>query len=162
MRTQLTAARAITLASVSALLFACTAVEPPGEFSTALGKLVRLDKVPEVDLANVLALDWDEMFAFGPYSIRERNCQALQLGWLRCRTTLPAEVNDGEFVLVFRSNSEVVHVEHHRRWNGDLSSQTSPRPQPIVRSAAKFSVKAISSRVPEAEQWYQLEYRAPN
>jgi len=160
MRPILNFAKAIALASVLATLVACTTAEPAGEFSTALGKLVRSENVHEVDLANVLPLDWDELFAFGPYSPRESNCQALQLGWLQCRMTLPAEVSEGEFFLVFRSNAKVVHVEHHRRWNGDFSSQASPRPQPILRSAAKFSVRLVSNRAPEGEQWYQLEHQA--
>jgi hypothetical protein len=160
MRSLLNFARTITLASVLAVLAACTTAEPAGEFSTALGKLVRSGKVHEVDLANVLPLDWNELFAFGPYSPRESNCQTLQLGWLQCRMTLPAEVNEGEFVLVFRANSEVVHVEHHQRWNGDFSAQTSPQPQPILRSAAKFSVRLVSNRAPEGEQWYQLKHQA--
>ena len=160
MRPILNFAKAIALASVLAILPACTTAKPAGEFSTALGKLVRSGKVHEVDLANVLPLDWHELFAFGPYSTRDSNCQALQLGWLQCRMTLPAEVNEGEFVLVFRSSSKVVHVEHHRRWNGDFSSRTSPRPQPILRSAAKFSVSLVSNRAPESEQWYQLEHQA--
>lgn len=153
-------ARAMALASVLPILVACTTAEPAGEFSTALGKLVRSEKVREVDLANVLPLDWNELFAFGPYSTRESNCRVLEIGWFKCRTTLPAEVNEGEFVLVFRANSKVVHVEHHRRWNGDFSSRTSPRPQPILRSAAKFSVGLVSNRAPEGEQWYQLEHQA--
>ena len=160
MRPILNFAKAIALASVLATLVACTTAEPAGEFSTALGKLVRSENVHEVDLANVLPLDWDELFAFGPYSPRESNCQALQLGWLQCRMTLPAEVSEGEFFLVFRSNAKVVHVEHHRRWTGDFSSQASPRPQPILRSAAKFSVRRVSNRAPEGEQWYQLEHQA--
>jgi hypothetical protein len=160
MRPILKFVKAITLASLLAIPIACTRVEPAGEFSTALGKLVRSEKVQEVDLANVLPLDWNELFVFGPYSPRESNCQALQLGWLKCRLTLPAEVNEGELVLVFRANSQVVHVERHRRWNGDFSAQTSPRPQPILRSAAKFSVRLVSNRAPEGEQWYQLEYQA--
>jgi hypothetical protein len=160
MRRTLNFARAIALAGVLAILVACTTAQPAGEFSTALGKLVRSEKVQEVDLANVLPLDWNELFAFGPYSPRESNCRTLQLGWFKCRMTLPAEVNEGEFVLVFRASSKVVHVEHHRRWNGDFSSQTSPQPQPILRSAAKFSVRLVSNRAPEGEQWYQLEHQA--
>lgn len=159
MRSILNFARALALATFLAILVACTTADPAGEFSTTLGKLVRSENVHEVDLANVLPLDWSELFTFGPYSTRESNCQALPLGWLKCRMTLPAEVNEGEFVLVLRSNSKVVHVEHHRRWDGDFSSQTSPRPQPILRSAAKFSVSLVSNRAPEGEQWYQLEHQ---
>lgn len=158
MRPFLNFARAIARASVFAILVACTTAEPAGAFSTALGKLVRSEKVHEVDLANVLPLDWNELFAFGPYSTRESNCRTLKLGWLKCRMTLPAEVNEGEFVLVFQSNSKVVHMEHHRRWNGDFKSQTSSPPQPILRSAAKFSVTLVSNRAQEADQWYQLEH----
>jgi hypothetical protein len=160
MKSPLKAAAVVTLASAMALLVACTSAEPDGEFSAALGRLVRSEKVREVDLANVLPLKWDELFAFGPYSTRETNCRTLQLGWFKCRTTLPAEVNEGEFVLVFRSKIEIVHVEHHRRWNGDFSSQTAPRPQPIQRSDAKFFVRPASNRAPEGQQWYQLEHQA--
>jgi hypothetical protein len=160
MRAILNFARAITFASIVAALFGCIAAEPAGEFSTALGKLIRSERVHEVDLAKVLPLDWDELFAFGPYSTRESNCRALQLGWLKCRTTLPAEVSESEFVLVFRADSKVVHVERHRRWNGDFNSLSNPRPQPILRSAAKFSVRPVSNRASESEPWYQLEHEA--
>lgn len=162
MRPILNFARALALATFLAILVACTTAEPAGKFSTALGKLVRSEKVHEVDLANVLPMDWNELFVFGPYSPRESNCRTLQLGWFKCRMTLPAEANEGELVLVFRSNSKVVHVERHRRGNGDFSSQTTPRPQPILRSAAKFSVRLVSNRAPEGEQWYQLEHQAHN
>jgi hypothetical protein len=159
MRLILNFARSIALANTLALVVACTTAEPAGEFSTALGKLVRSEKVHEVNLSNVLPLVWDELFSFGPYSTRESNCRTLRLDWLNCRIKLPAEINDANFVLVFRSKSEIVHVEHHQRWNGDFSSLTSQRPQPILKSAAKFSVRLVSNRAPEGEQWYQLEHQ---
>ena len=145
--------------AASAMTLAACIPGPPkaGPLSAALGKLVREDRVREVDLAAVWPLPWDEIFVFGPYSMRESNCQILELGWLRCRMTLPAMVEDGEFVLVFRVRSDVTRVERHSRWNGDFAS----RPQPIPRTSAIFSVEP-DGHSSGSETWYRLVYRRSN
>jgi hypothetical protein len=147
-----TAAAALVYA---ALLAACSA--SPGDFSTSLGAVVHSDSATEVNLAKILPLQWDELYAFGPYSIRDRSCETLQLGWLACRTTIPSSIDEHEFFLVFRNRSAIVHTEHHWRWNGDFSSSVS-RPHPILHSSARFEIKLVSNRAPEGERWYQLEH----
>jgi hypothetical protein len=139
----------------TSLAVACSA--PPGEFSTGLGKVVRTDRAAEVDLSSVLPLEWNELYAFGPYSVRENSCEILRLGWLRCHVLLPSAIEEHEFFLVFRLREEVVHTEHHWRWNGDFNSQVQ-KPQPILRSSAKFGIKLVSNRAPDGQQWYQLEH----
>ena len=148
----------VTLAALSAaVLMACSA--SPGGFSTELGTVVRSGRTTEVDLANIHHLQWDEMFAFGPYSIRERNCQALQWGWFACQMTLPASSEEHEYFLVFRQNLKVVHAEHHWRMNGDFTG--NPRPQPILRASAVFHIKLESNRTPAAQEWFRLEHVQP-
>lgn len=149
----------LVLLGVASLLNACNVREPVGEFSSALGKLVRSESTRQVDLATLSPLAWEELFVFSPYSNREDNCKTLQLGWFACRTTLPAEVNDSEYVLVFRQKAKVIHVEHHSRANGDFYSKDKPRPQPILRTAAGFSVLLVSNRAPEGQRWYRLEHQ---
>ena len=149
----------LLLVGVALLLKACNATEPIGEFSSALGKLVRSESTRRIDLSTIYPLAWEELFAFGPYSRREDSCKTLQLGWFACRTTLPAEVNESEYVLVFRLKSKVIHIEHHSRANGDFYSQDNVRPQPILRKAAVFSVMLVSNRSPQGQRWYLLEHQ---
>ncbi len=149
----------LVLVGVAMLFNACTARESGGEFSSALGKLVRSESTQRIDLATLSPLVWDELFVFSPYSNREDSCKTLQLGWFSCRTTLPAEVNDSEYVLAFRLKAKVIHVEHHSRANGDFYSQDNPRPQPILRTAAVFSVLLVSNRAPDGQRWYRLEHQ---
>jgi hypothetical protein len=131
-----------------------------GEFSTALGTLLRSDAVSEVDFAKVLPLEWDELFAFGPYSIRERNCEVLNLGWLECRIKLPAEVEEGEYFFLFRRGVEVVHSEHHSRQNGDFGSHGTPTPWPIDRANARFLIHRIQGQGESGTLRFELEHIA--
>jgi hypothetical protein len=61
--------------------------------------------------------------------------------------------------LVFRLNAKVIHVEHHSRANGDFYSRDNVRPQPILRTAAVFSVLLVSNRAPQGQRWYRLEHQ---
>jgi hypothetical protein len=144
--------------TLSLLLSACHFGETVGEFSVNLGKKLRTENMTLIDLATVTTLPWDELFIFGPYSDRERNCQLLQLGWLRCRTTLPSDMSKGQLMLVFREKGKLLRSERHLRINGDFYSQTVQLPQPIKRSSAKFSVTPLSNVLPQGTQWFQLEY----
>ncbi len=149
-----------TLLAIVVSLIAGCGQKPAGQFSKALGVAVRTEKVQQVDLATLTPLVWDELYAFGPYSKREDNCRTLQLGWFWCRYYLPAGVNESEYILVFRSQSKITHVEHHWRFNGDLDSRGAKwYPGPIKRSDAKFSVSLVSNRAPVEERWYSLEHQ---
>jgi hypothetical protein len=134
------------------VLVACSA--SPGPFSSELGRVVRSGHATEVDLARFLPIEWDELFAFGPYSIQEKNCQALHLSWLSCHMTLPSSIDEHEYFLVFRRKSKIVHTEHHWRMNGDFTG--NPRPQPILRSSATFHIQLVSNRAPSGEEWFRL------
>jgi hypothetical protein len=149
--------RAVPLALLM-LLSGCTVRS--GEFSTALGTLLRSNAVSEVDFAKVLPLDWDELFAFGTYSIRERNCEVLNLGWLECRVELPAEVEEGEYYFVFRRGAEVIHSEHHSRQNGDFGSHGTATPWPIFRANARFQVHRIQGQSSSGALRFELEHIA--
>jgi hypothetical protein len=105
----------------------------------------------------VLPLEWDELYAFGPYSIQEMICETLQLGWLKCRITIPSSIDENEYFLVFRHRSSIVHTEHHWRWNGDFYSSV-PMPHPILHSNARFEIKLVSNRAAEGDRWYKLEH----
>jgi hypothetical protein len=144
----------IVLLAAAAGLVACSA--SPGTFSTELGTVVRSGRATEVDLAKFLPVEWDELYAFGPYSIRESNCQSLKLGWLSCQMTLPSSIYEHEYFLVFRQKSKIVHTEHHWRRNGDFTG--NQRPQPVLRSSATFRIKLESNRAPAGQEWFRLEH----
>jgi len=132
-----------------------------GEFSVALGKRLQVERQPVVDLAKVTSLNWEELFIFGPYSIREESCKLLQLSWLECRFTIPSSVDEGEYFLVFRAKQKVVHSERHARGNGDFHSRGGRRPQPVSHLSAKFNVVPTGSATPQGAQWFRLEYANP-
>jgi hypothetical protein len=149
----------LVLAGAPLLLDACHAREPVGGFSSALGERVRSEPTRRIDLSTISPLAWEELFVFGPYSLRADSCKTLQLGWFACRITLPAEVRDSESVLVFRLKTKVIHVEHHSRTNGDFHAQDDKRPQPLLRTAAVFSVLPVPNQAPQGQRWYRLEHQ---
>ncbi|MGJ7564169.1 hypothetical protein ACSFBM_09960 [Variovorax sp. GB1R11] len=142
--------------AVSLLAAACSSLEPPNEFSEALGKKLRTEQPAVVDLATVVARPWDELFVFGPYSGREQNCRTLQLLWFDCRRTFAFDMNENELALVFRVDGKVVRSERHLRINGDFLRRVFP--QPIQRSAAKFAVMHAPGVTPDGRRWIDLVY----
>jgi hypothetical protein len=145
----------IFLFAIAALATACS--ESPGEFSAKLGKAVRSGNVSEVDLATFIPIQWDELYIFRPYSLREESCKTLGLGWLQCNIALPTGINEHEDFLVFRLRSKIVHTEHHWGKNGVFTSQTR-MPQPVLRSSAKFEIKLVSERAADGTQLFRLEH----
>jgi len=126
-------------------LAACTPAGG-GAFSEALQS--RLAERPaEIDLANVARFAWDELYALAPYSTREDNCRRMRMEFLECRTTVPETVGEGEYFLVFRAKGKVVRAERHARQHGDFAGAGTPLPQPVLRSAARFKVIVVDSRV---------------
>jgi hypothetical protein len=152
-------ARAIAL-SLFALPFLASCWRTDGEFSSALSSEVRAEHAAEVDLSTLSQMPWDELFVFGPYSPREKNCELLKLDWFSCRVTFPASVSESESILVFREKKQVVHSERHARINGDFHSRENRLPFPILRSAAKFTVVAVRNFTPQGIQWFRLEHKS--
>ena len=151
-------ARAIAL-SVLALSLLSSCWRNDGQFSAALNNKVRAEQATEVDLSAISQMPWDELFVFGPYSPRERNCELMQLGWFACRITFPSSVSESEHILVFREKRRVVHSERHARMNGDFSSRDSKLPFPVLRSAAKFTVVSVPNTTPRGGKWFRLDHK---
>lgn len=151
-----TFARTAAVAALVALAAACIGCSQSGEFSAALGEHLHKNHPLEVDLATVQpTAAWDELFIFGPYSIREQSCRTLGLGGLECRLTMPAQVPEGEHVLVFRLAGRVQRTERHARLNGDFHGH----PQPVARSAARFAVVPTPDLLPDGRRWWRLEHK---
>lgn len=144
---------------ITGLLASCAPEDGGRQFSAALGSKLRTERPTEVDLATVASFAWDELFVFEPYSTRDDNCKVLQLDFIECRTTFPAMVDEGEYLLVFRRNARLARAERHRRMNGDFYAPASKRPQPVRRSAARFMVVPMPADGSKAEPRYRLEYK---
>jgi hypothetical protein len=154
---------AIVLAAASCgALTACTEPEadPIGTFSTELGQHLHQRNVSYVDLARIGSKSWDALFLFGPYSSRAHMCDALALSWLRCQFTMPSDVPEGLYLLVFRA-SDGLRPEWHARSNGDFYAPENSVPQPILPSAARFAVVPTAQLTPNGHQWLRLAYRKP-
>ena len=148
-----------SLAFAALLLAACTSGSS-AQFSTALAKRLQSEHPTEIDLAQVSAIAWDELFIFDPYSTREANCSVLKLDLFECRTTFPAVVGESDDVLVFRRKGKVMRAEVHPRANGDFSSSIgTPPPRPILRAAARFSVVPTDKVRPVDPPRFRLEYK---
>lgn len=140
-------------------LTACTAGSE-GQFSTALAKKLQAERPTEIDLATVSTIAWDELFIFGPYSVREDNCRVLALDLFECRTTFPETVAESDNVLVFRRQGKVMRAEVHPRRDGDFSSSAGPPPpRPILRSAAPFSVVPVDGAGPGEPPRFRLMHK---
>jgi hypothetical protein len=150
---------AALLSAALFLLGACSSDRGIGAFSVALGAKLQTERPTEVDLSTVTPRPWEELFVFGPYTSRERNCEILQLGWFGCRATFSSAVNENEYTLVFRVAGKVIQSERHSRANGDFYSSAVPFPQPIRWSEARFTVLPISNSTPQGSQWFRLEYK---
>jgi hypothetical protein len=136
-------------------LSACSLSNGAGTFSETLGAKLRAERPLEIDLSTIGSDHWEELFIFGPYTMREGNCQVLQLGWLECRITFPASVDEREFILVFRGGGKIIQSEHHPRLNGDFA----PHAMPVKRSAATYVVRSTTTAPPQNLQWFRLEYK---
>lgn len=131
---------------------------PPGEASVALGRAVRSASSGEVDLAKVWSRPWDELYVFGPYSLREDSCRVLGLDRLTCLATIPGYVGDHEYLLVLRHEATITLVERHRRIDGDFYNREVPMPRPVPRANAVFAVKAVPA-MGGSPAWYRLEHK---
>lgn len=128
-----------------------------GRFSQALREQLAAqqptDKPTEVDLAQVGKLRWDSLYIFDAGTQQADNCTLLGLGFLECQLSMPRVVKTGEAVLVFVRDGQVTHAERHALAHGDFGPPTATgaagttgattRPQPVLRTSARFSVMAV-------------------
>lgn len=145
-----------TILFLMLVLTSCSAFEPSaGKVGARIGEAIREMKAQEVDIASMTDFAWDELFLFGPYEDRSNICASLGLHGAECDHTAPEYIDEGAFLMVFRLDGKIIHVENHRRYFGDFSR--SGVPQPILRSAAKFSSRQGDTTT-DGRPWYYLEF----
>jgi hypothetical protein len=109
-----------------------------GSVSGHIGKSVRESQSGVINLAEVIPFEWDELFAYGPYSRREWICLELQLERESCHQTVPIYVDydGGPYLLVFRKGGTIVYRGYHDMSDGAF---THP-PHPIRREDSMYVV----------------------
>jgi hypothetical protein len=123
------------------LLVSC---DPSGYLSGPVGKALRNEvrerKQREIDLVSMVPFKWDELFLFEPYSPRSEVCKELRLKESECSSIVKSEsTDDGQMLLVFKLEAQIVHTEMHIRFNGDFTPLDFK--QPITPTTAKFRVQ---------------------
>src|SRR5574340_330025 len=72
------------------------------EVGCALKKAIRDEYKQEIALKEFTKFDWDEFFAFDPYTPTEDVCRKLKIDSTDCKKTIKMEsTGDGEMLLVF-------------------------------------------------------------
>lgn len=132
-------ARFPLLSFATLALASCMSGTGAGRFSTALGARIEAHAAT-VDLAAIDGPAWDAIFVFEPGSSREDNCRRLQLGWLECKTTMPAIVRPNEEFLVFMVNGRISSAQRHPQSNGAFGPEVTQDGRHIERRAARFAV----------------------
>jgi hypothetical protein len=148
----------IVWVAVAGLVHSGFSLAAEGRFSAALAALLKDQPPTKVDLAAITPFAWEEMFIFDPKSSREDNCKVLELGWIDCRLTLPAEVGADEHFLVFRRKQQIIRSEPHARTSGDFGVDRSTRPQPVLREAARFAVVPLGRSSQASVPAYRLDH----
>jgi hypothetical protein len=95
-------------------------------------------------LAEVTPFKWDQALIFSPYSRRDQVCAALGATWGRCTAELPPTISEGDYLMAFVFQGNVVHHELHSRRHGDfcrMSCQLQFSP-----SEARFTFVAAANR----------------
>jgi hypothetical protein len=128
-----------------ALLSACNGDEAyryltSGSVSWKLKQEIHDKHADVIDMKKLVLFEWDELFIFGPYAPQKQMCTALELAQKACEDLdIPVSTDDGEMVMVFRSQKKVVHSELHYRSHGNF---ILPKGTEMLPSqAAIFSVK---------------------
>jgi hypothetical protein len=126
---------------LAATLFGCSDAYrylQSGEVGWAMKQALRDRHADKLELARLTQFQWDEFFVFGPYQPTRAVCERLGLAERDCKSTITREsADDGEMLMVFRTNGKVVHTEMHLRWHGDFV----PAPwHAFSRESAVFSV----------------------
>lgn len=92
----------------------------------------------KVDVGQLARFDWDQLFVFGPYDYPKAMCDAIEISPMDCSWTGFADVDEGEFVLVFMNGRKIAHRENFPRFIGDFD-QACLRKK-VAKSKARFTV----------------------
>ena len=123
------------------------------------GKIRRaalVDGAKSIDIAALTAFDWTEFKVYGPYRFREEICDVEKLTWRDCRK-VPSMIEEGEFMLFFRTTQGSVYMERYGGSEGDFTNSGAPKP--IIPTSAVFEIVhegSVSGRYPP---WTLLRWR---
>jgi hypothetical protein len=124
-----------------------------GNVGWALKKELRDKKSTRVDIANLTNFQWDELFLFSPYQATNEICKRLVLSAVDCKSFITAEsTDDGEMLMVFRREGNIVHTEMHIRWHGDFTPVSD---MPFTPRTAVFSV-SVEGKGASGNDWLKL------
>lgn len=96
-----------------------------------------------IDLAQHTKFQWSDAVLFAPYAVRSEICKELTLNEKDCLRFSPDMVPEGQFLLVFRLNEQIIHHEFHDRSNGDF--QIRGMTNTIQRNHGQFTVEIRKS-----------------
>ena len=134
-----TATTQLLTLSASLLLVSCSSESGAGRFSAALGARIQAH-ADTVDLSTIDGPSWDSMFVFESGTSRDENCLVLGLGWLECKTTMPAVVRPKEEFLVFMIKGRISSAQRHPESNGAFGAEATHNGLRIERNAARFAI----------------------
>ena len=123
-------------------LAGCMFISTAGPVSNSIAAELQRG-VTTIDLAQHTKFQWSDAVIFAPYAVRSEICKELTLNDKDCLRLSPDMVPEGQFLLVFRLNEQVIHHEFHDRSNGDfkIHAMTST----IQRNRGLFTVEIQKS-----------------
>lgn len=95
----------------------------------------------QVDMARAADFAWDEMFVFGPYYPKNDICKTLKFTALQCSAAGIADVEEGEFFLVFTQRGAVSETVRFPRTIADFDESERCLAKSVGREAAVFTVE---------------------
>jgi hypothetical protein len=106
--------------------------------SEDIGKLLQ-SRANQVDMRSVANFLWDDMFVFGPYTPKDRICQALKHSASQCSYEGIRDVGESEFLMVFLHGASVTQVDILPRTVADFDNDCLNKD--LKRDAAVLSVE---------------------
>lgn len=96
----------------------CRQYESP--VSSAIAEKVSKGEGTIINLAEMTSFEWDKLYIFDPYESRDNIQNSIGQQFLKT-DELPMGVSEGDTLLVFTKNNQVVHYFNHPRGKGDFS-----------------------------------------
>lgn len=118
---------------------------PPSIIYDALDQLIDKERTIMVDLTDVTDFDWNNLYAFPPYTGEDEVSSVLGEKFVKIKKKHPYELSSGDVLVVFVHNDKVVYYEFvapkYRLFGADGSFV-------IPREKAVFKVKPYLGRGP--------------
>jgi hypothetical protein len=136
------------------LLDRCLVVDK-GPVGGKIRRAALIDGTKSIDIAKLTDFDWTEFEVYGPYETRGKICAEEGLRWLECRN-VPSIIEEGEWLLFFRTAQNSVYMERHELNEGDFTNSGAPRP--VLPARAVFEI-ALEVRDREYPPWVLLKWK---